>query len=45
MLTIGPFQFGLGAFVADLLHFLILAFVIFFVVKRLIKRDQVPGKK
>lgn len=45
MLVLGPFQFGLGAFVADLLHFLILAFVIFFVVKRLMKLEKIPGKK
>ncbi len=42
--TIGPFRFGIGAFVADLLSFLILAFVIFLVVKRVMKLAQVPKK-
>ena len=42
--NVGPFEIGLGAFTADLLHFLILVFVIFLVVKRLLKLENVPKK-
>ncbi|NQV89987.1 MscL family protein [Candidatus Uhrbacteria bacterium] len=45
LVHIGPFAFGIGAFVADALYFVILAFVIFLVVKRIMKLDTVPGKK
>lgn len=34
---IGPFEFGVGAFFADALRFVILALVIFFVIKKLLK--------
>ena len=42
--SVGPFQIGWGAFTADLLHYVILAFVIFLVVKRLLKLEKVPKK-
>lgn len=45
VVAIGPFEFGLGAFIGDALHFMILAFVIFVVVKRIMKLEIVPGKK
>ena len=43
--NIGPFHIGLGAFFADLLHFIILAFIIFLFVRHVMKLDKFPGKK
>jgi large conductance mechanosensitive channel len=45
MISIGPFEFRFGAFFADALQFVILAFVVFFVVKRVMHLEQIPGKK
>lgn len=45
VVSIGPFEIGIGPFLGDLLYFLILAFVIYIVVKRIMKLEEVPGKK
>ncbi len=41
---LGPFEISWGAFTADLLHFLILAFVIFLVVKHILKLEKASKK-
>lgn len=38
--NVGPFAFGLGPFFADALRFVTLAFVVFFVVKRVIRIEK-----
>lgn len=48
VLTLGPFHIGYGSFLAELLNFLILALVIFLVVKKLlsvIKKDKAEKKR
>lgn len=42
---IGPFYIGFGAFLADFIHFLLLAFVVFLVVRHVIKGQKTPLKK
>lgn len=38
---LGPFSIKYGAFLGDLLHFLIIAFVIFLIVKKLLKMESI----
>jgi large conductance mechanosensitive channel len=38
--SVGPFEIGLGAFSADLLHFILLAFVVFLVVRRVLMHSK-----
>lgn len=44
VIQIGFVRFGIGAFIADAIHFIILAFVIYLVVKRVMKLDRIPKK-
>lgn len=44
VLTIGPVTISYGAFVADLLNFIVLAFIVFIVAKKIIKMEQAEGK-
>jgi large conductance mechanosensitive channel len=41
---LGPIVLRLGAFVADLLHFLVLAFVVFLIAKKVLKEEKVSKK-
>lgn len=43
-LALGPFIFGWGAFLSELINFLIIAFVIFMIVK-MVLREGKPAKK
>lgn len=43
VLNIGPFSMKYGAFLGDLLHFTIIAFVIFIIVKKIMKLEK-PSK-
>jgi len=43
VLTLGPFVFGWGPFLAELINFIIIAFVVFLVVK-LLKRENIVKK-
>jgi len=43
-LDIGKVHMAYGSFLAELLNFLILALVIFFVAKKLLKMEEVPKK-
>lgn len=42
---VGPFNFGIGIFFADLLRFIALAVLIYVVVRKILKFDQVPKRK
>lgn len=44
-LNLGPIALKWGAFFSEFLHFLILAFVVFLVAKKMLKMEQAPGKK
>ncbi|MDP2643164.1 MAG: MscL family protein [Candidatus Peregrinibacteria bacterium] len=44
ILSIGPLSLPWGAFLADLLNFVILAFVVFFIAKKLFKEAKVEKK-
>jgi large conductance mechanosensitive channel len=44
LFQIGPFKFGLGAFLGDLINFIIIAFVIFLVAKFMFKEEKVTKK-
>ncbi len=44
LLSIGPFQFGVGAFFSELLHFFILALVVFIIAKKILKEETVTKK-
>jgi len=44
VLAIGPISIPWGAFLADLLNFAILAFVVFFIAKKLFKEEKVEKK-
>lgn len=41
VVQIGPFKMGLGAFLAEVINFVIIAFVIFIIVKIVIKPEKV----
>jgi large conductance mechanosensitive channel len=43
-LTLGPFVFGWGAFLAQLINFIIIAFVVFLIAKKLLKEEKVTKK-
>lgn len=43
-LALGPFVFGWGAFLAELINFLIIAFVIFIIVRKVLGAGK-PAKK
>ncbi len=43
-LKLGPFAFGLGAFVAACINFAIIAFVIFLIAKMILKEEKVTKK-
>lgn len=45
VLHIGPVTILYGSFLAELINFLILAFIIFLIVKNLFKNEQGIGKK
>lgn len=45
VLQLGPIALRWGAFVSELLHFLILAFVIYIIVRKIMKKNEAPGKK
>ncbi len=40
-LAVGPFIFGWGPFLADIIYFVIIAFVIFLIAKMLLKQEKV----
>jgi large conductance mechanosensitive channel len=42
--AIGPFVFGWGAFVSALLNFVIIAFVVFVIAKKVLKEEKVTKK-
>ena len=44
MLDIGPFSFGIGAFLAELINFIIIALVVFFIAKKVLKEEKVTKK-
>ena len=43
-LSIGPIVLGWGAFLGELINFLILAFVVFMIAKQIMKEEQVAKK-
>ncbi len=44
VVALGPFKFGLGAFLAACINFVIIAFVIFLIAKMLLKEGKVTKK-
>ena len=44
MLVLGPFQFGIGHFVAELINFTIISFVIFLMAKSVLGEEKVSKK-
>lgn len=44
MLDVGPFSFGIGAFLAEVINFLIIALVIFLIAKKVLKEKKVAKK-
>ena len=44
VVALGPIQLKLGSFVSELLHFLILAFIIFFIAKKIMKKSTSSKK-
>lgn len=44
-LTMGPIALKWGAFLSELIHFTILAFVVFLVAKKILKMNKAPGKR
>lgn len=44
VLQLGPINLPYGSFLAELINFLILAFVVFFVATKLLKMESVPKK-
>src|SRR3989338_5933304 len=43
-LALGPFVFGVGAFVGELINFAIIAIVVFLVAKKILKEEKVSKK-
>ncbi len=43
-LVLGPVTLGWGAFVAEIINFLIIALVVFFVAKKVLKEEKVAKK-
>ncbi|MDD1660323.1 MAG: MscL family protein [Methanomicrobiales archaeon] len=44
VLAIGPFKFTWGQFMADVINFIIIAFVIFMIAKMVLKEEKVAKK-
>ncbi len=44
ILVLGPFKIGWGAFLGELINFIIIAFVVFLIAKMILKEEKV-GKK
>ncbi len=44
MLVIGPLKLGIGAFVAALINFIIIALVVFLIAKMVLKEEKVAKK-
>lgn len=44
VLQMGPFAIKWGAFMADLINFVILAFVVFIIAKKILKEEKVTKK-
>ncbi len=44
MLVIGPLKLGIGAFVAALINFIIIALVVFMIAKMVLKEEKVAKK-
>jgi large conductance mechanosensitive channel len=44
IVSFGPVNIALGSFMAELINFIILAFIIFIIVKKLIKQDESENK-
>lgn len=42
--AIGPVQLGVGAFLAEIINFVIIAFVVFMVAKKVMKEEKVTKK-
>jgi len=43
-LVLGPFKFGIGAFIAAAINFIIVAFAVFLIAKAVLKEDKVAKK-
>ncbi len=43
-LAIGPVSFGIGAFIAELINFVIIALVVFMIAKKVLKEEKVAKK-
>ncbi|MCX6803252.1 MAG: MscL family protein [Candidatus Diapherotrites archaeon] len=43
-LIVGPFNWGIGAFIGELVNFVIIAFVVFLMAKFIMKEDKVTKK-
>jgi len=44
VMQLGPFKFTYGQFLADLINFIIIAFVVFMLAKMVLKEDKVTKK-
>jgi large conductance mechanosensitive channel len=44
LFQIGPFKFGLGAFLSDVINFVIIAFVVFLTAKYILGEEKVTKK-
>jgi large conductance mechanosensitive channel len=42
--VVGPFDFGLGAFLSSLIYFIIIAFVVFMIAKKVLGEEKVTKK-
>ena len=42
--TLGPFVFGIGAFIGQVINFIIIAFVVFMIAKMVLKEEKVSKK-
>ena len=42
--TLGPIVFGVGPFLSDVIYFIIVAFVVFLIAKKVLKEDKVTKK-
>ena len=43
-LTLGPFIFGIGAFIGQVINFIIIAFVVFMIAKNILKEEKISKK-
>lgn len=44
VLDLGPFSFGTGAFLGELINFVIVAFVVFYIAKKVLKEEKVAKR-